>query len=212
MAVPQQYLTSTKNLAAILDAIQGAKAPSRFTLAFLEGLGFKSSSDRLIIGVLKALGLLTDAGEPTDRYYAFLDKSRGKAVLADALRDAYADLFEVRKDAQNMSPAQLKEKLKTLTKGQFSDAVVAKMASTFKAMAGLADFEAVSEPDSEERVSEDEEEVEVSPVDRNARPALPLGRLEVGGLVYNIQIHLPESRDPAVYDALFRSLREHLFS
>ena len=155
---------------------------------------------------------LTDAGEPTDRYYAFLDKSRGKAVLADALRDAYADLFEVRKDAQNMSPAQLKEKLKTLTKGQFSDAVVAKMASTFKAMAGLADFEAVSEPDSEERVSKDAEEVEVSAVDMNPRPALPLGRLEVGGLVYNIQIHLPESRDPAVYDALFRSLREHLFS
>ena len=32
----------------------------------------------------------------------------------------------------------------------------------------------------------------------------------LGGLHYNIQIILPESRDPKVYDALFRSLREHL--
>lgn len=34
--------------------------------------------------------------------------------------------------------------------------------------------------------------------------------VDLGGLVYNIQIVLPESRDPSVYDALFRSLREHL--
>lgn len=33
---------------------------------------------------------------------------------------------------------------------------------------------------------------------------------KIGGLVYNIQIVLPESRDPVVYDALFRSLKEHL--
>jgi hypothetical protein len=30
-------------------------------------------------------------------------------------------------------------------------------------------------------------------------------------LHYNIQIHLPESRDPAVYEALFKSLKKHLF-
>ena len=29
-------------------------------------------------------------------------------------------------------------------------------------------------------------------------------------LVYTIQIQLPESRDPAVYDALFKSLKDHL--
>ena len=34
--------------------------------------------------------------------------------------------------------------------------------------------------------------------------------LHLGGLVYNIQIVLPETRDPAVYDALFKSLKDHL--
>lgn len=40
------------------------------------------------------------------------------------------------------------------------------------------------------------------------RTRVPVERL--GGLAYNINIHLPESRDQAVYDALFKSLREHL--
>jgi hypothetical protein len=29
-------------------------------------------------------------------------------------------------------------------------------------------------------------------------------------LHYDIQIHLPESRDPAVFDAIFQALRKHL--
>ena len=32
----------------------------------------------------------------------------------------------------------------------------------------------------------------------------------LGGLHYNIQIILPATRDVAVYDALFRSLKEHI--
>ena len=35
-------------------------------------------------------------------------------------------------------------------------------------------------------------------------------KVDLGGLVYNIQIVLPEIRDVAVYDALFRSFKEHL--
>ena len=35
-------------------------------------------------------------------------------------------------------------------------------------------------------------------------------RIKVEGLVYNIQLILPEFENQVVYDALFRSLREHL--
>jgi hypothetical protein len=31
------------------------------------------------------------------------------------------------------------------------------------------------------------------------------------GLHYNIQIHLPATKDTEVYDAIFKSLKEHLF-
>ncbi len=65
MALPTAYLTTQKNLAAIMEAIKNAQAPKQFNRRFLEGLGFKGSNDRLIVGVLKALGFLDDKGQPT---------------------------------------------------------------------------------------------------------------------------------------------------
>lgn len=67
VAVPKTYLTSTKNLKDILTAMQQAQAPKQFSVSFLQGLGYKSSADRLIIGMLKSLGLLQPSGAPTPR-------------------------------------------------------------------------------------------------------------------------------------------------
>ena len=69
-------LTSTKNLESIINSVINAKAPERFTNKFLEDLGYKSSNDRLVIGMFKALGLLDDNGQPLQRYYEFLDQTQ----------------------------------------------------------------------------------------------------------------------------------------
>lgn len=68
MAITNSYLTSTKNLESIINSVINAKAPERFTNKFLEDLGYKSSNDRLVIGMFKALGLLDDNGQPLQRY------------------------------------------------------------------------------------------------------------------------------------------------
>ena len=142
MALPTAYLTSTKNVAALFDAIQAAKAPPKFTVRFLQDLGFRSSSERLYINLLKALGFLSADGAPTPRYFEFLDQSQAGRILAEALEEAYADLFQLRRDAQKMDRAELRGKIKTLTQGQVSDAVVDKMTSTFLSLVKLADFNA----------------------------------------------------------------------
>jgi hypothetical protein len=82
------YLVTTKNAEAFFNAIQGAKAPERFTTKFLKDLDFESSNDRLFIGVLKGLGFLDENGAPTERYFAFLDHSQSGRVLAEA-EDVY---------------------------------------------------------------------------------------------------------------------------
>lgn len=213
VAVPKAYLTSTKNLKDILTSIQQAQAPKQFTTTFLLGLGHKSSSDRLVIGVLKALGFLKASGAPDTRYFEFLDQTQGGRVLADALRDAYSDLFELNTGAHKMGREEVKNKLKTLTQGQFSDDVLGKMAGTFVALCAEADFDAVAPaepPVSETEQKSDEEEISDLPRDGVAGSRKQHG-VALGGLVYNIQLQLPESRDPAVYDALFRSLKTHLF-
>jgi hypothetical protein len=212
VALPKAYLTSTKNVKDILTAMQQAQAPKQFSTNFLQNLGFKSSADRLFIGVLKALDFLTPNGTPTARYFEFLDQTQSARILADALREAYADLFQLNANAQEWTRDEVKNKLKTLTQGQFSDDVLGKMATTFKAMASAADFTAV-EP--AERPVQDEERLQQESPLEDAAPPDGGGRrrgLNLGGLVYTIQIQLPESRDPAVYDALFRSLKTHLFN
>lgn len=53
MALTNSYLNSTKNLESIINSVINAKAPDKFTTRFLEDLGFKSSNDRLVIGVFR---------------------------------------------------------------------------------------------------------------------------------------------------------------
>jgi hypothetical protein len=205
MALPTSYLTTVKNLDGILAAIQGAQAPEKFTQAFLESLEFKSTSDRLVIGVLKAIGFIDDSGRPKDRYFRFLDQTQSAKVLAEGIRDAYQDLFKVNTKANELGKQEVINKFKTLSQGQLSEAVLDKMAMTFTALVKLGDFtsqasaSASATPLSSEQENSDPEGAIVSHA-----------AVKLGGLVYNIQIVLPESRDPAVYDALFQSLRKHI--
>lgn len=203
MALPTSYLTSTKKLPSIIEALQGAQAPERVTQRFLEDLGFTATSDRLYINVFKALGLLSDTGQPQAAYHRFLDKSEGKYVLAEGVRKAYSDLFQLNKNAQTMSKGDVQAKMKTISQGQYTDDVLSKMATTFKALAGQADFSSRDEGEVPKREEDVDEGV-------NGRNGESEQGMKFGGLVYNINLHLPESRDPAVYDALFRSLNQHL--
>jgi hypothetical protein len=204
MALPTSYLTSVKNVDAILNAIQAGQAPTTFTVKFLETLGFTSSADRLFIKMLKVLGFLDDGGVPRERYYEYLDQTQAERVMAAAMREAYADLFQIKKDAQTLSAAELRNKMKTLTQGQASDAVLQKMISTFQAFAKQADF---SNPGPVQPASEPPEPEHATEPDRQTHRTRSR---TIDGLVYNINIELPQTRDKAVYDALFRSLKEHL--
>ena len=103
-----------------------------------------------------------------------------------------------------MTKKDVVNKFKTLTQGKISDSVLGKMAMTFTNLVKYADFEA-GDTGSEGSPKPDE-------LDGSGAPEkLQSGTFsEIGGLIYNIQLVLPESRDPSVYDALFESLRKHL--
>lgn len=212
MGLTNAYLVTTKNLEAFLNAIVSARAPERFTNKFLNELEFTSSNDRLFIRLLKALGFVDESGVPQPRYFEFLDQSRSKVVLAHAIREAYEDLFRVNQNAHQLSADDVKNKLRTLTQGQKSDNVLGWMANTFRALCDLADW------DAPEHASEMPPDTDLASANE-AEPAHDgqqegrfetLGRRQPAQLHYNIQIHLPESRDPAVFEAIFRSLKQHI--
>lgn len=207
MRLANSYLNTTRNFDKIMNSILNAKAPERFTNKFLEDLGFKSSNDRLMIGVLKSIGLLDENSQPTQRYYDFLDQSQSKKVIRKGIEEAYEDLFNVRKDAQNMTNEEVKNKLKTLTQGQKSDRVIGCMAMTFKTLCDYADW-------TEDTVKDKFEDTETQQLVRNENnPVIHknnVGKETKMNLHYNIQIHLPETTNMAVYDAIFQSLKQHL--
>lgn len=208
MSLTNAYLITTKNLEGVINSVISAKAPDRFSNKFLEDLGFRSSNDRLYVGLFKALGLIDDNGQPTQRYYEFIDQTQTGRILAQAIEEAYEDLFNLRKDAQNLTNDEVKNKLKTLTQGQKSEKVLSFMTSTFKALCGLADW-STNEPIIDESrhtaaiESLQDTDLHRSPIEmRTSSPRM--------NLHYNIQIHLPETSNMAVYDAIFQSLKKHL--
>ena len=210
MALTQAYLMTTKNLSAIINSVVNAKAPERFSNKFLENLNFKSSNDRLYVGVFKALGLIDESGVPTSRYFEFIDQTQTGKILALGIEEAYEDLFNLRKDAQNLTVDEVKNKLKTLTQGQKSDNVLNWMAATFKALCELADWSDIPTVQQSIHREEEGEAFTTTPTIENT-PEIHTSRSSGQiGLNYNIQIHLPETTNMAVYDAIFQSLKKHL--
>ncbi|KKL71380.1 hypothetical protein LCGC14_2095470, partial [marine sediment metagenome] len=109
-------------------------------------------------------------------------------------------------------------KLKSLLQGKPSDSVLNNMAKTFVKLAENAEFKTpppqptVDGPDdlngeSDEPDNKTTDEPKPGPIvgstNRNT------GRL-IDSLNYRIEISLPATRDRAIYDAIFRSMKDHL--
>lgn len=212
MALSTAYLQTTKNLNAIINSIVNAKAPDRFTYKFLEDLGFKSSNDRLYISVFKALGLLDDNSAPTPLYLRLIDQTETDKVLAEGIQAAYEDLFALRKDAYNLSLDEVKGKMKTLTEGQKSDNVINYMANTFLALCERADWSSpgkCSIDNGDGSNSGGHESLESQTDFANSTKEHKHASRDAS-FHYNIQVHLPETTNMAVYDAIFQSMAKHL--
>jgi hypothetical protein len=215
MSLPTAYLVTTKNLDGFLNALKTAKAPDRVNNKFLQNLEFSSSNDRLFIGMLKSLGFTDESGVPTKRYFDFLDQTQSARLLAEAVREAYSDLFAVNVKANELSAEEVKNKFRTLTQGQNSDHVLGLMAKTFKALTDLADWSNSTTPP----IAQSSDQTSTAPPDEPSKQTLTKpdeqhreasNRLRLKELHYNIQIVLPETRDVAVFDAIFESLKKHL--
>jgi hypothetical protein len=212
MALPDSYTLKPGSIPAYFEAMLNAEAPERFTTRFLESLEFKSTNDRLFVNVLKDLGFIDTDGVPKTRYYEFLDRSQSAKVVAEGVREAFSDLFAVNRNAQELSADDVKNKLRTLYKGAKKDNLINRIASTFAALCDYADFSAApskAEPKKKEEKVDLDEGGDKPPREESSTKQT-LGSLSLDALQYHINIVLPESRDQAVYDAIFKSLRDHL--
>ena len=185
--------------------LQDGQAPASFTQQHLKDIGFATANHRALIPLLKSLGFLTANGVPTDRYHAFRDKSQSRKILGAAVKEAYSDLFVIKAHPTEKDKALIEGKFKSVHNA--SDTTADRMARTFLAMLKLADL--AHETTAAAKSVEAPPNPAAAP---EAKPPAPLsGDLRSApGLHYNIQIHLPPTKDVEVYNAIFKSLKEHL--
>lgn len=86
------------------------------------------------------------------------------------------------------------------------------MASTFFALLALADLNSIGSVNTNKiagKVNPEKPSEQVEEIQKEVTVAR--SSLKAPGLHYNIQIHLPATKDIEVYNAIFKSLKEHLF-
>lgn len=210
------FLNSPNLLGRVLNKIMEAQTPARFTQDFLATkLGFSSGSAKPIIPLFKRLGLLSNDGSPTDLYARFRNPSERGSAMAEAIRIGYRDLFE-RNDYANALPRDKLQDLIIQVTGLSKDnSIIRAIAGTFFALNDFADFDQkISNPAKEERrpdrsvpVLEDVTYHDRGPESRQSPQKEEAFSMSLG---YTINLNLPESTNPDVFNAIFKALKENL--
>jgi hypothetical protein len=200
MAKYPPYVNSYGQLSKLFDAIKKASVPPKFTLDFMSSiLGLKSSSYRAMIPLLKNLGFIDPANVPTQDYKDFRDESKSGMVLAKKIKETYTDLFTANEYAHKLSKNELISKLVTLLGASKSDPTVRSIVGTLQELFKLADFEGKAKPQERKKPIQ-EEPLEKPPTEKPKQI----------GISYTINLNLPATTEVEVFNAIFKSLKEHI--
>jgi hypothetical protein len=191
------YAVFTGKISKYFAKIQEAGIPEKVDTQWLSSMGFRSGNDSYILRVLDFIGFVDNSKKPTDLWKKYKDPTTARAVLAQAIQTGYSDLFDTYRDAHRKDREALYAYFSSRT-GK-AKTTVDLMVTTFTNLCRLADFEAVT-PELKPEL------VVPSPV--------PPVRIEKGipEIHINIQLHLPPTTDPTVFDNLFKSMKKHLLS
>lgn len=202
MAEYPPYVNYYGGIPKVFDAIKRASVPPKFNQDFLETvLGLKSSSYRAMIPFLKRLGFLDQGNVPTDAYKQYRDDANSKTIMAQQVRSAYRDLYKAHEYAHKLKKEDIISKLTTLLGVDRDDPNLKAVASCFVELCKLADLESTPKIPSENTPTAKEE----------PKPPIITGTTRLG-LSYTINLNLPPTTDVNVFNAIFKSLKEHLLN
>ncbi len=132
------------------------------------------------------------------------DKSKARAALAEGIREHYSELFKLYPDAHQRDNEALRNFFSTHTK--VASATLELMVRTFKTAVSLADFDAPllkTPPAAKEKTT------------KPLTALVPKVEKEVHSSVghsinINIQLTIPATDDPKIYDSFFAAMKKHL--
>lgn len=197
------YGTATK----IFNKIKDAQTPDRFTQDFLSTkLGFPGGTARPFIPLAKRIGFLESDSRPTDIYKSFRNPAQSKAAMATAIKKGYSQLYERNEYVHELDKKKLEGLVVELTGLEQGHATVRAIVGTFEALKAFADFSKpeLQSPSDEKEKAERKKAGTATPNEADLPEEVKLN------LAYTINLVLPKTDDVAVFNAIFKSLRENL--
>jgi hypothetical protein len=204
------YVYAPGSIRTALEKIRQAATPDRVTRDFVTTkLSIKGGTGAALIPFFKKIGFVNSDGTPTDLYRQFRNPATGGAATAAAIKSGYQKLGQVNEYFYDLNDKDLQALIVQVTGSEAGSSVVRLICSTLKSLKGFANFESAA--------ALDEKAVDgtmVSPSIRSPDVSTPgLRKGEFGlNLSYTINLNLPATSDQAVFNAIFRSLKEHLLS
>src|ERR1043166_1673562 len=205
MAASLPYVTAPGNVEKALLAIKAAATPESVTQDFVKTiLKIKGGSGNQVASFLKKVGFANSDGTPTDIYKRFRNSSTSGAAAFDAMKVGFGSLKQRNEYWYKLDDNDLRGLIVEET-GLADDAqVVGMILACIKALKKFADFSASATPP--------------RPVveERATLPHLPQLPPQNSGhtvglrLGYTINLNLPATSDVAVFNAIFKSLKENL--
>ena len=193
------YLPSAGTVETALKRINEAARPERFTTDFVKTvLQIRGGAGGGVPPFFKRLGFLNTDGTPTALYDKYRNASTSRYAVGDAIRHGYKALYQGNEYAHSLNDADLKGLILQVS-GLEQGSVARQIFTTFKKLRGLAEFD-------ETPVTE---ETSKPPAGIDGAPP---PRAKGLSLAYTINLNLPPSTNPEVFNAIFKSLREHLLN
>ena len=215
MAENLPYSTSVGTLENMLEKIKTASVPDRFTQDFVSTkLAMKGGTAASCIPFLKKMGFVASDGTPTDLYKEFRNPKKSRIAVGKAFKKLYQKLYEMNEYVHDATDQDVLGLIVECTGGEKDSATTKYTLSTLNMLRRISDFD-----------SEDEIDVEVSETLNNRTASIqpntqPTHQFQIapshqhGGkginLSYTINLNLPATKDIEVFNAIFKSLKEHL--
>lgn len=204
------YLTSPGSLKTAFERIRSAATPDRVTRDFVSTvLQIKGGTGAAIIPFLKKIGFVASDGSPTEIYKKFRNPSTGGGAVADAIKGGYGPLSQANEYFFKLNDTELSNLVLQVTGLKRDNAVAKLITSTLKILKSYANFDApdASAETGKQKVAGGRQSNQGDLVeDKKAKSEIGLN------LSYTINLNLPATSDQAVFNAIFRSLKEHLIA
>ncbi|MCE8529523.1 DUF5343 domain-containing protein [Ruegeria pomeroyi] len=206
------YLASPGNVPKALDALKKAATPPRVSQDFVKTkLGIPGSSGDQMTSFLKRIGFATSDGTPTDLYKKYRTANGGTA-LAAGIRQAYSEMYDHNEYMHDCNENEMRDLIIQVTGMEADSRPVGLIYATLRGLIDAADFSETEQIEVENPRNRPESKSETS--DAFPMPAFSQGPSksnDVGlNIGYTINLNLPETANIEVFNAIFKSLKEHL--